>query len=83
MGLPIVSTAVGGIPDMLSDGQTGFLVPDNDDRAMVEAIRRLVSEPDMAARLSCQGRQLAERCSWEAVLPQWERLFDRVMAEKR
>jgi glycosyltransferase involved in cell wall biosynthesis len=80
MGLPVVATAVGGIPDLLRDGETGLLVPDGDDEAMVRSINRLLGEPDLAGRLSANGRRLAERSSWDEVRPQWERVFGEVLA---
>jgi L-malate glycosyltransferase len=76
LGLPVVATTVGGIPDLLRDGQTGLLVPDDDDEAMAAAVRRLLQEPDLTARLSAQGRLLAERSTWERVRPQWEEVFE-------
>ena len=81
MGLPVVATAVGGLPDLLTDGETGLLVPDSDDQAMAEAIRRLLSEPGLAGRLSANGRRLAECSSWPGVRPQWEQVFSQVMAQ--
>ena len=77
-GLPVVATAVGGIPHLLRDGQTGLLVPDGDATAMAEAVRRLLSEPGLAAALSANGRQLAESCGWPRVRAQWESLFAEV-----
>lgn len=79
MGLPVVATAAGGVPDLLTDGETGLLVPDNDDEAMVAAIRRLLDDPALAGRLSANGRRLAENCSWEKVRPRWEKIFAEVM----
>lgn len=75
MGLPVVSTDVGGIRDLLSDGVSGLLVPDDDVQAMAEAILRLVGDPRLAQRLSTNGRRLAEASSWQQVGLQWERLF--------
>jgi L-malate glycosyltransferase len=72
LGLPVVSTDVGGVPDLLTDGETGLLVPDNDVQAMSDSIRRLLREPKLAARLSEKGRELAEESSWELIGPQWE-----------
>jgi glycosyltransferase involved in cell wall biosynthesis len=80
VGLPVVATAVGGVPDLLTDGETGLLVPDDDDQAMTTAIHRLLNDPALATRLSTNGRQLAERSSWEQVRPLWERIFAEVMA---
>jgi L-malate glycosyltransferase len=75
MGLPVIATNVGGIPDLLTDGETGLFVPRDDVEAMVKAIYRLLNEPGLAGRLSINGRQLAERVSWEQVYPQWERIL--------
>src|SRR6266850_4418557 len=72
MGMPVVTTAVGGIPDLLTDGETGLLVPPDDDEAMVQALQRLVNDPSLAGRLSANGRQLAERSAWERVCPELE-----------
>jgi glycosyltransferase involved in cell wall biosynthesis len=83
MGLPVVSTAVGGIPDLLTDGETGLLVGDDDDDAMTEAVLRLVREPVLTARLSRNGPALAARCAWSAVKPQWEALFADVLRGAR
>lgn len=76
MGLPVVSTAVGGVPDLLSHESTGLLVPDNDHEAMAAALHRLLQDAALAARLSAAGRRLAEQCAWERVRAQWEELFD-------
>jgi glycosyltransferase involved in cell wall biosynthesis len=82
MGLPVVATAVGGVPDLLVDGDTGLLVPTEDLDAMVGAIHRLLNEPDLAERLSRNARRLAERSSWEQVRPLWECVFADVMARR-
>jgi glycosyltransferase involved in cell wall biosynthesis len=79
-GLPVVATRVGGVPHLLHDGETALLVPEGDADAMAAAVRRLLSEPDLAARLSRAGRALAESCSWERVHPLWEDLFREVLA---
>ena len=78
-GLPVVATNVGGIADLVSDGETALLVPDNDDEAMAAAVLRLLTSPNLAEKLSANGRALAERFSWENVRPQWESLFASVL----
>ena len=79
LGLPVVATDVGGIPDLLTDNENALLVPDDDDEAMAAAILRLLRTPDLASQLSLQGRALADRCSWERTTPQWERLLHEVV----
>jgi glycosyltransferase involved in cell wall biosynthesis len=81
LGLPVVSTSVGGVPDLLTDGDTGLLVPDNDAGAMADRVLKLLREPSLAARLSENGRELAVRSSWEAVWPQWEAVLSEVSNE--
>ena len=83
MGLPNVATNVGGIPDLLSHEETALLVPDGDEEAMVRAVLRLLSEPDLVARLSSNGRQLAQKSSWDNVRPLWEAVFRQVMEGDR
>lgn len=50
-GLPAVATAVGGVPEVLTDGETGLLVPLGDAIALTNALARLIDEPALAARL--------------------------------
>lgn len=71
MGLPVVATRVGGVGDLLTDGQDGLLVPDNDDQAMTDAVVRLIETPALAHRLSVNGHALARRCSWQEIYPLW------------
>jgi len=80
MGLPVVATAVGGIPDMLTHGDTGLLVPDNDVEAMVRATRCLLNNPGLAGRLSRNGRMVAQRSAWAQVRPRWETVFENVIS---
>jgi glycosyltransferase involved in cell wall biosynthesis len=78
MGLPVIATAVGGIPDLISDRQNGLLVPDDDDQRMADAALTLLADPALAGRLSRNGRALAERSSWTSVRREWERVFAEV-----
>jgi glycosyltransferase involved in cell wall biosynthesis len=75
LGLPVVATRVGGLPDLVTDGVNGLLTPDDDDQAMADAVKRLLSEPGLAERLALAGRELAESCSWEKVRARWEEML--------
>jgi glycosyltransferase involved in cell wall biosynthesis len=74
-GLPVVSTAVGGIPYVLEHENHALLVPPGDAEAMAQAVRRLLVEPGLAGRLSRNARAKAETFAWEAVLPRWQDLL--------
>jgi glycosyltransferase involved in cell wall biosynthesis len=54
-GLPVVATRAGGLPQLLTDGVTGLLVPPDDPAALAAAIQRLIDDPDLAARLGAAG----------------------------
>ena len=54
-GLPVVSTRHGGIPEVVQDGKTGFLVDEHDEVGMAEAMLRLLQDPEMAARMGQTG----------------------------
>lgn len=78
-GLCIVSTRVGEIPYLWQEEQNALLVPPNDPQAMAAAVRRLLTEPDLAARLSGNARQKAEQYDWSVIMPQWESLLGAVI----
>ncbi len=81
-GLCVVSTDAGGMPHLVRDGQEALLVPVGDAAAMVEAIARLLRDPEVAARLSTNARAKAASFDWSAVLPQWEALFERLAGHR-
>lgn len=74
-GLCIVSTNVGGIPYLLEHEHDALLVPPNDPQAMADAVRRILTEPGLAERLSRNARSKAEQFDWSVILPQWEALL--------
>lgn len=74
-GVPIVTTAVGGIPDLLHDDREALLVPRDDAPALAAAIERLLHEPGLGTRLARAARTRAVAFGWDAVLPTWEALL--------
>jgi glycosyltransferase involved in cell wall biosynthesis len=74
-GLCVVSTDVGGIRHLAADGRNALLVPPRDPEAMAAAVRRLLTEPELAPALSRAARLHAETFDWSAVLPRWQRLL--------
>lgn len=55
-GLPVVATRVGGIPEAVTDGQTGLLVPPRDPERLADALAALAADPDRRARMGRQAR---------------------------
>jgi glycosyltransferase involved in cell wall biosynthesis len=67
-GRPVVATKVGGIPELVEDGVTGFLVEPGDAAALRCALQRLLDDPMLRRRMGREGRRrILGRCSLEAV----------------
>ncbi len=65
---PVVASAVGGIVEIVVDGETGTLVPPSDPAALAAAVRRLLENPARAAEMGRAGRLRAERgFSWQSI----------------
>ena len=59
-GLPVVSTRIAGIPEMVADGETGLLIFPNQPTDLATALSRLLADPPLAARFGARGREMAE-----------------------
>ena len=60
LGVPVVTTDVNGLNETVLDGRTGLTVPEHDPAALAAALERLLSDPELAARLAEQGRRHVE-----------------------
>ncbi len=78
-GLPVVATAVGGLPYLIEHRKNGLLVPDGDVKAMVKAVKSLLDNPDLTRKISQNGRNLAENSSWTKVRADWQQLFEKAV----
>ncbi|MGD9613722.1 MAG: glycosyltransferase, partial [Kiritimatiellia bacterium] len=58
-GIPVVATRVDGIPEMVAEGETGFLVASEDAAGFAAAAARLLADPDLRARMGAAGRARA------------------------
>ena len=59
--IPVVATAVGGIPELIRDGETGRLVPPNDPTALAQAMRDLIRDPEQARAMAARGCERVRR----------------------
>ncbi len=60
-GMPVVSTYHAGIPELIADGKTGFLVPEDDDAALFEKVEYILNNADMAKASCVRARAVIER----------------------
>lgn len=74
-GVPVLSTDVGGVPYVVRHGQTALLVPSGNPEVMAEALRVLLSDKDVCARLRAQGLQDVAAYEWSAVKARWLTLY--------
>jgi glycosyltransferase involved in cell wall biosynthesis len=70
-GLPVVSTRVGGVPAMLTDGVQGLLAPDDDAAAVAAQVIRLLEDPEYARRLAAAAREACASYDWRVVRDGW------------
>ncbi len=59
-GLPVITTPVGGVPDVVVDGETGYLVAPDDIRALAERLRRLIQDRELRLRMGASARRRVE-----------------------
>lgn len=75
-GLPVVATRVGGIPEIVEDGESGLLVPSQDPHALAEAILRLLQDRALAARIARNAQErIRARFSFDHVVCEFEEVY--------
>jgi glycosyltransferase involved in cell wall biosynthesis len=75
-GLPVVAAGVGGIPDLVREGETGYLLDTGDDVGFARKLIKLLSQPELAARLGANARAFAEtHLAKERVLERVEAVY--------
>lgn len=75
LGIPVVSTNVGGIPFLLEENTNALLVNDDDIIGMTNQIFRLFNESNLAVNLSKKGKETVASFDWELVKKQWTELL--------
>ena len=83
-GKPVVATAVGAVPEMVADGETGYVAPPGDHAALADAMGRMMDlAPEERRAMGEAGlRTVRERHSVDSVLDRWEELFERLLEGK-
>lgn len=69
LGTPVITCPVGGIPDFITDGETGFLVPPSDPHALANAVHFVFEHADAVKEVTTKARQLVEnRYDWKKIV---------------
>ena len=74
-GKPVVATRVGGVPEIVVEGENGLLVAPEDPEALAEAIGRLLDDEALRRRLGVTGRAKAQRFSWTAIADEYLNVY--------
>ncbi len=83
-GLPVVSTRVGGCPELVRHGETGFLVESGDDAQLTEGLRTLLTNESLRHQFGAAGRKAARsQFGVESIQKQYEDLYTAALLEKR
>lgn len=82
-GLPVVSTRVGGVPEIVREGENGLMVPPGDPGALAAAIRRVSTDPALRASLGRNARETAvDRFSLDRAVERYGRLYRAALARR-
>ena len=79
LGLPVVASNVGGIPDVVVDGETGILVPEKDPKALAEAYKRLASDNELVKKLLAGAQKRIGECfNWDRIVERQIAVYEKV-----
>jgi len=82
-GKPIVTTKVGGIPEIIKDRFNGLIIPEKNSEMLAKAVKELITDKDLSEKLGKNARYfIIENYSIEAVTKKWEALYLSILEEK-
>jgi D-inositol-3-phosphate glycosyltransferase len=74
-GIPVVAAAVGGLRTLVEDGETGFLLDQRDPAAFAAAVKRVLDDPALAARLGANAAARAQGYTWSTAAARLRRVY--------
>ena len=72
---PVVATAVGGLPEMVEHGHTGYLVPPANEKKLADAILKIFNDRDQAKLMGQRGKERCQQFSLEAMIAKLDDLY--------
>lgn len=81
---PLIASRVGGLPELVRDGENGLLVEERDSNALAHALVSLAADPDLRKRLGASGQaEIASNWSWDSVAALLVELYERAVGDQR
>jgi D-inositol-3-phosphate glycosyltransferase len=80
-GTPVIAASVGGLPYVVDDGKSGFLVDGHDPADHADRLLQILREPRLQSALGEQGARQALRFTWEATTDEMVSVYDEVLTE--
>ena len=83
MGLAVVATDVGAVPDIVINGKTGLLVNRGSSKQLVKALSLLIEDEALRKRLGMNLKKHIETyCRWDKVVDEYEKLYERILENR-
>ena len=83
LGLPVVASNVGGIPDVVVDGVSGILVPEKDPKALADAYKRLAESSEFTEKILAGAQQRIDECfSWDKIIERQVAVYEKVSSRQ-
>ncbi|MCC6484202.1 MAG: glycosyltransferase family 4 protein [Armatimonadetes bacterium] len=82
-GKAVVATRVGGVPEVVLDGETGLVVPREDEKALAGAMSKLANDEPLRERMGAAGRERARLFSWDTITEQYLEVYQEALGQNR
>ena len=75
--IPVIATNVGGIPELITNNETGILIPPNDPKKLENSINKLLEDDEIANKISEKGYEFViNNLTWEILLPKYVKFYE-------
>jgi len=82
-GTPVVASQVGGLAFLIKDGKTGYTVPADDPKALADQLEKIITNPDLRARMAVQAAEFAQGYGWGKIAARVVDLYCDVISQTR